>query len=183
MSYTHTILISLAPTSTCLQSTTGSYDISQSACRLILSTLLRLFQPSVRTDLRDLFQVFDRDSSETLTREEFARGLAQLGYRLSHRAIDSLFERIDTDGTSTIEYDEFLQFALSTQGNNSTFISYSGEGAGSNAAAELQTFMRTLLQDALSTDPRVKLLATNVVNYALHIVLSAGTENGLPYWM
>src|SRR3546814_14263173 len=86
-----------------------------SACRMTLSTLLRLFQPSVRTDLRELFQVFDRDGSETLTREEFARGLAQLGYRLSHRAIDSLFEKIDTDGTNTIEYDEFLQFALSAR--------------------------------------------------------------------
>jgi len=63
---------------------------------------------SQRLSLKDAFRKWDVDDSGTITKEEFRKGVAACGLRLSAREIEDVLRDIDMDHNSEIQYDEFL---------------------------------------------------------------------------
>lgn len=59
----------------------------------------------------DLFRVWDTDGDGMITKKEFRRAVATLGFaEVDKKQIDALFDRLDKDKTGTIEYREVNQF-------------------------------------------------------------------------
>ncbi len=55
----------------------------------------------------DVFRSLDRDTDGSVTRDEFARGLAQLGYATDDpELLGELFDELDSSGDGVIAYDE-----------------------------------------------------------------------------
>eukprot|EP01038_Epipyxis_sp_PR26KG_P005845 gene5845-8065_t len=69
-------------------------------------------EPKVSSDMRSLFQSFDKDASGTLSREEFHQAMSTISEDLTPPDIDRLFGLIDIDKNEQISYTEFLAATL-----------------------------------------------------------------------
>jgi hypothetical protein len=59
----------------------------------------------------DLFRAWDTDGDGMITKKEFRRAVATLGFaEVDKKQIDALFDRLDKDKTGTIEYREVNRF-------------------------------------------------------------------------
>jgi hypothetical protein len=59
-----------------------------------------------RTRVIDLFRDWDEDQSGTISKLEFRRSVAALGYSASLEEIESLFDELDSDSSGAIDYSE-----------------------------------------------------------------------------
>merc|ERR1719265_2562270 len=63
--------------------------------------------------MRELLQVFsqlDSDSSQRLEREEVRMGIGMMGKQVSHKIFDECFCKLDTEGSGSFDFLEFLEF-------------------------------------------------------------------------
>ena len=68
-----------------------------------------------RTEVRKLFDLIDRDDSQSIERSEVGMLLKALGRSdVNQRAIEEGFQRLDTDNSGRIEWDEFYAMFRST---------------------------------------------------------------------
>lgn len=58
--------------------------------------------------LKEAFDSFDKDKSQSLDTTEVARLAASLGVKTDSRAIEELFKTIDVDHDGRLSFDEFL---------------------------------------------------------------------------
>ena len=54
----------------------------------------------------DLFREWDDDGSGSVSRAEFAKAMAQLGYNGSAEDVDLVFDSMDPDGSGSLMYNE-----------------------------------------------------------------------------
>jgi Ca2+-binding EF-hand superfamily protein len=54
------------------------------------------------------FRAWDTDGSGSLSRSEFAKAMAVIGFHCTSEELLSLFEQLDADGSGTIAYAELL---------------------------------------------------------------------------
>ncbi|KAM8705123.1 hypothetical protein ACLKA7_009565 [Drosophila subpalustris] len=54
------------------------------------------------------FRVMDHDGSQTLSLEEFKKGIIHIGLDIDNEDIEEIFHRFDIDGNGTINMNEFL---------------------------------------------------------------------------
>jgi len=62
-----------------------------------------------RAELETLFKSFDADSSGSITVDELAQVLAQLGTPTSKEKLTAMMSAADEDGSNTIDFDEFIK--------------------------------------------------------------------------
>lgn len=55
-----------------------------------------------------IFRVNDDDGTKTLNRRELHRLVVQYGVKANADEVAELFEQLDTDGTGSISFDEFI---------------------------------------------------------------------------
>ncbi|KAL1627146.1 Calmodulin [Neofusicoccum ribis] len=61
-------------------------------------------------EIREIFNVFDRDGSGTINSSELRHVMKAIGENLTDDEIDDLIKEADVDGNGTIDYDEFARF-------------------------------------------------------------------------
>jgi Ca2+-binding EF-hand superfamily protein len=103
-------------------------------------------QPDKLSELRPFLVANDRDSSGTLSKDEFARALREFGVRLSQGELRQLFVVFDADGSGEISYEEFER-AISGEASftparvsvvDSAFRRFDSGGDGMALLAELE---------------------------------------------
>ena len=62
----------------------------------------------------DLFNQFDKDKSQSVSREELKRGFKSIGVPLSDNELDTFVREMDADGDGEIDYREFTWINEST---------------------------------------------------------------------
>lgn len=78
-----------------------------------------------RTEVRKLFDLIDRDDSQSIERSEVGMLLKALGRSdVNQHAIEEGFQRLDTDNSGRIEWDEFFAMFRGDTGSSA------GDGAG-----------------------------------------------------
>ncbi|KAG8722786.1 calmodulin-like 3 [Ceratobasidium sp. 395] len=66
-------------------------------------------ETSMDDEMREAFQVFDKDGSGQISAEELKGMMASLGERLSDSEVQQMIEEADTDGDGQISYTEFVK--------------------------------------------------------------------------
>jgi hypothetical protein len=128
-----------------------------------------------RVDLRTMFERFDSDGNGALDSDEFANGLASLGFHLSHDASLQLFRRIDADGDSNgeITYDELHAFAVQQQQQQQ--MASRGMLADS-MTVDVQQLMASLVQPDASATSRARALSGSLCDAARSLASLAGNR-------
>lgn len=63
-------------------------------------------------ELMDVFMVFDKDGSGTISSEELRAAMRVIGEKLTDDEIQDAIRLADRDGDGEVDYDEFIQFVL-----------------------------------------------------------------------
>eukprot|EP00565_Helicotheca_tamesis_P007886 CAMPEP_0185724060 /NCGR_PEP_ID=MMETSP1171-20130828/663_1 /TAXON_ID=374046 /ORGANISM="Helicotheca tamensis, Strain CCMP826" /LENGTH=149 /DNA_ID=CAMNT_0028391835 /DNA_START=108 /DNA_END=557 /DNA_ORIENTATION=- len=58
-------------------------------------------------ELRDAFNVFDKDGSGAISRQELQSLMQKLGQNLSKEELDAMMSEVDEDGNGEIDFEEF----------------------------------------------------------------------------
>jgi Ca2+-binding EF-hand superfamily protein len=69
--------------------------------------ILKEYVKSKNLRLIDLFNQFDKDKSQSVSREELKRGFQSIHVPLSDKQLDNFLHEMDTDGDGEINYSEF----------------------------------------------------------------------------
>ena len=65
-------------------------------------------------ELRDVFTVFDKDQSGTISADELKSVMKVIGEKLTEQEIEDAIRLADTTGDGEVDYDEFIAFVLSS---------------------------------------------------------------------
>lgn len=71
---------------------------------------LETFNAEQIAECKELFDMFDKDRSGTLEKEEFAPMMRTLGLNLTQKELDMFFDRMDDSGDGLIEFSELITF-------------------------------------------------------------------------
>ncbi|CAG5114710.1 unnamed protein product, partial [Candidula unifasciata] len=63
-------------------------------------------------EIRQAFEVFDKDKNGFISRSELKQVMATLGEKLSEEDVTLMLKRVDTDGDGQVNYKEFVQMML-----------------------------------------------------------------------
>ena len=64
-------------------------------------------------ELMDVFMVFDKDGSGTISPDELRSAMRVIGEKLTDDEIEDAIKLADKSGDGEVDYDEFIQFVLS----------------------------------------------------------------------
>ncbi|KAH3853236.1 calmodulin-A-like [Dreissena polymorpha] len=65
-------------------------------------------------DLRQAFNVFDKDGTGKISAAELRHVMSNLGEKLTEEEVDEMLREADVDGDGEINYEEFVQLMMST---------------------------------------------------------------------
>lgn len=82
--------------------------MDETAMRRELLNILKKYLVEHRLRMVDLFNMWDKDKSFSITREEFVRGIRSCKIPLSKSQMNYLVNWLDSDGSNDIEYQEFV---------------------------------------------------------------------------
>jgi len=63
-------------------------------------------------ELRDVFMVFDKDKSGTISADELRTVMKVIGEKVTEQEIEDAIRLADTTGDGEVDYDEFIHFVL-----------------------------------------------------------------------
>lgn len=86
---------------------------------LVSPELLPAKSPYTEEQLKQLFQMFDRDGNGFITAAELAHSMARLGHALTAEELTGMIKEADTDGDGRISFREFSQAITSAAFDNS----------------------------------------------------------------
>lgn len=86
---------------------------------LVSPELLPAKSPYTEEQLKQLFQMFDRDGNGFITAAELAHSMARLGHALTVEELTGMIKEADTDGDGRISFREFSQAITSAAFDNS----------------------------------------------------------------
>lgn len=86
---------------------------------LVSPQLLPAKSPYTEEQLKQLFQMFDRDGNGFITAAELAHSMARLGHALTTEELTGMIKEADTDGDGRISFREFSQAITSAAFDNS----------------------------------------------------------------
>jgi len=75
--------------------------------------LRKMNEGNPEKELMDVFMVFDKDGSGTISAEELRAAMKVIGEKLTDDEIEDALKLADSGGDGEIDYDEFIQFVLS----------------------------------------------------------------------
>eukprot|EP00092_Neocalanus_flemingeri_P042475 GFUD01046431.1.p1 GENE.GFUD01046431.1~~GFUD01046431.1.p1 ORF type:complete len:152 (-),score=62.52 GFUD01046431.1:73-528(-) len=61
------------------------------------------------SDLKEAFQIFDRDRNGYIDRKELKKVVSMLGTMLTKEEVDDFMKEADVDGNGKLDYDEFVK--------------------------------------------------------------------------
>lgn len=73
--------------------------------------------PQEIRDLKLVFDSFDADKNGAIDARELRKAMKALGFRLTRESLNEMIEHLDSDKSGHIEFDEFLEFVISKQGD------------------------------------------------------------------
>lgn len=74
------------------------------------------------TELREAFNVFDRDGTGTISREELRAVMVSLGESLTEKDIDEMLKEADTDGDGQIDCEYLSYFITALLGSSYSIL-------------------------------------------------------------
>lgn len=75
--------------------------------------LRKMNEGNPENELMDVFMVFDKDGSGTISPEELRSAMRVIGEKLTDDEIEDAIRLADSGGDGEVDYDEFIQFVLS----------------------------------------------------------------------
>ena len=75
--------------------------------------LRKMNEGNPEKELMDVFMVFDKDGSGTISPDELRSAMRVIGEKLTDDEIEDAIKLADTSGDGEVDYDEFIQFVLS----------------------------------------------------------------------
>ena len=75
--------------------------------------LRKMNEGNPEKELMDVFMVFDKDGSGTISAEELRAAMKVIGEKLTDDEIEDAIKLADSGGDGEVDYDEFIQFVLS----------------------------------------------------------------------
>lgn len=69
----------------------------------------KLGEHTFEDDLRDAFQLFDRDSNGFISKRELTFVMTSLGEQMSDAAVENMIKEVDLDGDGRVNYEEFIR--------------------------------------------------------------------------
>jgi calmodulin len=105
-------------------------------------------------ELKEAFEIFDKNSDGALSATEIGAVLSRLGSDFNLEQIKKIIAKIDTDGNGEIDFDEFLK--MMKQKNKRTtyeddlkeaFRVFDQDGDGTITGAEIQRVFKALGED------------------------------------
>jgi calcium-dependent protein kinase len=81
--------------------------------RLCITAVARQLDHNHLKDIHQVFRAMDKDGNGVLSMEEIANGLAEMsGNSMDHKQIKELSQKLDIDGSNSIDYTEFCAAGL-----------------------------------------------------------------------
>ena len=74
------------------------------------------FSEEQLNEYKGAFKFFDGDESGQISVEELGNAMSKLGYNLTQEQVSIILNKVDTDNSGQIGFEEFLAFI--TQANN-----------------------------------------------------------------
>jgi len=100
---------------------------------------------------RDVFALFDKDSSGTITAHELGEIMRSLGQNPSDLELQDMINEVDVDHSGSIDFDEFLKMMSTTvkaqdfaHETRAAFDVFDKDGSGTISADELRQVMKSL---------------------------------------
>jgi len=100
---------------------------------------------------RDVFALFDKDSSGTITAQELGDIMRSLGQNPSDGELQDMINEVDIDSSGSIDFEEFLKMMSTTvqaqdfaHETRAAFDVFDKDGSGTISADELRQVMRSL---------------------------------------
>ncbi len=75
--------------------------------------LRKMNEGNQENELMDVFMVFDKDGSGTISPDELRSAMRVIGEKLTDDEIEDAIKLADKSGDGEVDYDEFIQFVLS----------------------------------------------------------------------
>lgn len=69
----------------------------------------KMGEKSFEDDLREAFQLFDRDSNGYISKRELTFVMTSLGEQITDTAVENMIKEVDLDGDGRVNYEEFLR--------------------------------------------------------------------------
>ena len=64
---------------------------------------------AIKSELREAFNVFDKDGNGTISEDELRQVMHNLGEKLTDEDIKAMMREADTDGDGEVNFEEFVQ--------------------------------------------------------------------------
>ena len=74
--------------------------------------LRKMNEGNPEKELMDVFMVFDKDGSGTISAEELRSAMRVIGEKLTDDEIEDAIKLADSSGDGEVDYDEFINFVL-----------------------------------------------------------------------
>ncbi|RMZ88738.1 hypothetical protein DV736_g4030, partial [Chaetothyriales sp. CBS 134916] len=103
---------------------------------------------------KEVFALFDKDNSGTITASELGDVMRSLGQNPSETELRDMINEVDVDQSGAIDFDEFLKMMSTTlkpidvdQETRAAFAVFDKDGSGTISADELRQVMKSLGED------------------------------------
>ncbi|KPI38553.1 Calmodulin [Cyphellophora attinorum] len=100
---------------------------------------------------KDVFAMFDKDGSGTITANELGDIMRSLGQKPSDSELEDMINEVDADQSGAIDFDEFLKMMSTSvksadieHETRAAFAVFDKDGSGSISADELRQVMKSL---------------------------------------
>lgn len=118
-----------------------------------------IFTPDDIQEFTEIFNLFDEDGSGEITVEELAKMMEALGRTMTEDQLKAMVATVDTDGTGSIEIDEFLMIMARDKASQDPladarkiFGMFDKDGSGTIDATELADALRAMGQQVADDD-------------------------------
>ena len=98
---------------------------------------------------RQLFKEYDTDGNGKMEHEEFESALVKLGFNLDSTILKTIFDRFDSEGIGSIEFDDFIRVCIVLRDLSKKFKSREVDGKPGFAMISYQDFIHLVLSSTI----------------------------------
>jgi len=107
-----------------------------------------------KEEMREAFSLFDSDNSGSITVEELAKVMKNLGQASTPEEIKTMINEVDENNDGEIDFDEFLEMMSKKMAGvdpmeemREAFNVFDKDGSGTISTSELKSVMKSLNED------------------------------------